>query len=502
MKKNILANFIGRFWGLLSNFLFIPLYIKYLGFESYSIISFTLLIAGVMAILDAGLTATLSREFARKDITHQEKIRTFKTLELTYLFVTLVCISFLFLFSGFLASKWLNLESFTPTQVSFFIKIISFDIGFQLLFRFYSGGLLGLEKQVKANLYQVAWGILRNGLVVLVIIFYPNLGVFFSWQAISTIIFTLLLKLSLQKELIGNYSFSFSTRIETSVFKKVWTFAGGMLLIAIVAAFNTQMDKIVITKLLSLKSLGYYTIAISLSQILVVIVSPISIALLPKFTAQYSQEKSNDAALLYSKTSLIVSIFVFGIMCNMAFFAKELIWVWTGSTDIALKASIFLPVVSFSMAMLALATLPYQLAIANGYTKLNNILGISSLIITIPGYFLATKKFGALGAASVFCIVQTITTLVYLYFINKKFIKVRIITDIYLKQIFIPLIISIVTVYIFSFIPNIGKDNRIFTIIWIGISTLCTFLVLFVFLFPIKEIKSWTNFNKIKFPTK
>lgn len=52
IRKNIFANLIGKFWSLLSGFLFIPLYIKYLGFESYSVISFTLMIAGIMAILD------------------------------------------------------------------------------------------------------------------------------------------------------------------------------------------------------------------------------------------------------------------------------------------------------------------------------------------------------------------------------------------------------------------------------------------------------------------
>ena len=78
MLKNIVANFVGRFWSILSNFLFIPLYIHYLGFESYSVISFTLVVAGLMAILDVGLTATLSREFARKDTASDEKVKIFK----------------------------------------------------------------------------------------------------------------------------------------------------------------------------------------------------------------------------------------------------------------------------------------------------------------------------------------------------------------------------------------------------------------------------------------
>jgi hypothetical protein len=50
------------------------------------------------------------------------------------------------------------------------------------------GGLLGLEEQVKANMYQMGWGILRNGLVVLGLLFVPTLEMFFIWQTIDRIV--------------------------------------------------------------------------------------------------------------------------------------------------------------------------------------------------------------------------------------------------------------------------------------------------------------------------
>jgi hypothetical protein len=113
-----------------------------------------------MAVLDAGLTATLSREFARIDNSSEEKIRIYKTLETSYFIVTAICILLVFFFSDYIASEWINLKSFSIEKISYFIKIVSFDIGFQLLFRFYMGGVLGLEKQVEANLWQVLWGII------------------------------------------------------------------------------------------------------------------------------------------------------------------------------------------------------------------------------------------------------------------------------------------------------------------------------------------------------
>ena len=449
-----------------------------------------------MAVLDAGLSATLSREFARKDITHVEKIRTFKTLEASYLLITFTSILLVFLLSNFLAEKWINLDGYQSSEVAVFLKIISFDIGFQLLYRFYSGGLLGLEKQVKTNFYQIGLGILRNGLVVLIIIFYPRLDVFFLWQTISTILFTLLIKLSLEKDLIGKVSIGFSTKIEKVILRKNWGFAGGMLLIAIIAAFNTQMDKIVITKLLSLKSLGYYTLALSISQVLIAIANPISIALLPKFTSEYSQGNNEKASLIFNKSSIFVSILVFAVMANMSFFAKDLIWIWTGNLALADEAKIYLPVISLSMSMLALATLPYQLAIANGYTKLNNILGISSLLITIPGYFFATKYYGAMGAASVFCGVQIITTFIYVFFINKKFIKSNIITDIYWKQFILPFCVAGIVAFLFSKIPLLVDNNRIFSLIWIGIATFATLMISLFVLVSIKELKQLVNLKK------
>ena len=108
MKKNIIANLIGKLFGGFSHFIFIPLYIAYLGFESYSIISFTLVIAGLMAFFYGGLTATLSRELARRDVCKEDKYQIFKTLESSYFVVVALSILIVVSLSSVIAEKWLN----------------------------------------------------------------------------------------------------------------------------------------------------------------------------------------------------------------------------------------------------------------------------------------------------------------------------------------------------------------------------------------------------------
>lgn len=488
MKKNIIANIIGKFWSVLSGFLFIPLYIKYLGFESYAVISFTLIIAGVMAVLDAGLTATLSREFARTDQSILEKRRVFKTLETTYFLIIIFITTSIFFFSNSIASNWLNLKTIETDRASFFIKVIGFEASFQMLFRFYMGGVLGFERQVKANMFQVGWGMLRNGLVVIAIYLVPKLEMFFIWQLVASVIFTITIRLFLTKILTSKYTFAFKPILEKEVLSKLWRFAGGVLLISVVAALNTQMDKLAISKLLDIDSLGYYTLAVSLAMGILVFVSPISVALLPRFTALYSNCKDQEAAQLFAKVNLFVAIVVFAIMANMVFYAKELIWIWTGNLDLAEKSGIFLVPLSVSFTMLSLQVIPYDIAIANGYTRLNNILGIVSLTVTMPGYWIATKYFGGLGAAYVYCFVQTTITFIYIYFINKKFLRAKI-YDLIFNKILFPLGVTLLIAYSCSLISNFLNDSRILSLVRIVLFTVITLLVTLLIFIPMQGIK-------------
>ncbi len=450
-----------------------------------------------MALLDAGLTATLSREFARKDNSKEEKNRIFKTLESSYFILVTVCIIVVFSLSNFIAYKWLNLSTQNPEKVSLYFKIISFDIGFQLLLRFYIGGLLGLEEQVKANFYQVGWGILRNGLVIILIIFYPYLEFFFLWQAFSTLFFVILIKLALNKSLNGNYVLDLKLGFEKEVFEKVWKFAGGMLLISLVAGLNSQLDKLSISKLLSVESLGYYTLSISVASVIIASVNPISVAALPRFTALFSAGKIKEASTLFYKIILIVAILVFSVMGNIIFWGEEIIWVWTGKFELAEHTSEILPIMAISYSMLAIVTIPFNIAIANGYTILNNLLGLTSLFLTLPGYWIATKSFGATGAASVFCLVQTMITIIYIYFIDIKFLKTIRPVKVYIKNILFPLLISLIIAYLFSLLSHFYHGNRFLSLAIIGLSIIITLLMTTIIFVPKEELrKEFSNLKK------
>lgn len=167
-----------------------------MGIEGYSIISFSLVITG--------LTATLSREFAIKSNTQLDRERTLSTFEIFYIAIAFIVILLIFTFSTQIANNWLNLDLINPSKVSYYLRLIGIGIAFQLLGDFYMGGLMGLEQQVKSNLYQVGWGICRNALVVIPLMYNPSLELFFIWQTTTTIIYAFLLRQFLIKKRLYN----------------------------------------------------------------------------------------------------------------------------------------------------------------------------------------------------------------------------------------------------------------------------------------------------------
>jgi len=494
MLNNALANILGKFWGILSNFLFLPLYIKYLGFENYSIIAFTLIITSIMSLLDVGLTSTLSRELASDQNSKREKFAIFNTLETLYFFVVIICITIIFLSSNYISYNWINLSHVDYSTTSYLLKIVSFGIGFEIIFRFYLGGLLGLEKQVLANKFIVAWGILRNGLVIFPIYFFKSLELFFLWQTFSVIIFVILIRFTLFKFLSEKNTTYNLLKIDINILKNNFSFASSMFLIAFVAAINTQLDRIFLSKLLPLETLGFYTIAYSVASIIQVFVQSLNSANLPRITSLVTSNNDNKAVEIFDLFLKIIIIFIISFGSIMILYGEEIIFVWTNNLELASKTGIYIPYIIFGISAVALQGLFYNIAIANKFMTYNNIISTTSLFFTFPIYYFMIKNYGAIGAGLSFAITQSIILIIYSFLINEKFIKKNL--SAYLAILLKPILFSIFFHYL-TYNASLILNSRLFILFYI----LMVFIIILIFniliFFSFKKIKSLViNVNK------
>jgi O-antigen/teichoic acid export membrane protein len=150
MLKNIIANDVGKVWGIISILIFVPFYIKILGIESYAVINFYTVILTIMYFADGRLSATLNREIARSNDKQYIGNMLF-TIERVYLAICLFIMIVVFSFSGEVARNWLNSETISTEDLSLYISMMDISDAFQLFTTLQSSGLMGIEKQVLSN---------------------------------------------------------------------------------------------------------------------------------------------------------------------------------------------------------------------------------------------------------------------------------------------------------------------------------------------------------------
>ena len=395
----LISNFGSRIWSLVSVFIFVPLYIHYLGIENYAIIGFYTLILGIISFADAGMSSAVIREFSHDNSTLY-KYSVLRKVENLY-WAICICISLILIFSSnLIAEKWLHTENIPIEKLAYFIKLIGIGVPIQLVSSLYYGALFGLNEQVRANSYQILWNIARAALViVLFIVFKPSLEIYFIWQIICNLIYIIALRFSIFK--ILSQTENKLKNILDGIPKSILSYVGGMTLIAVISAVNSQADKIITSSFFSLKVYGFYNIASLLAQIPVIIATPLTMFVFPLFSKFSTKENDSEKLnICFEKISFILNVLIFPAVILLIIYAKEIILLWAGkSIDVAI-----LPDIVFVLCMLSVGSLflalqfPfYYLLLSKGKTKYTIYQGVIQILIGIPSLYFCAKHYGIRG---------------------------------------------------------------------------------------------------------
>jgi O-antigen/teichoic acid export membrane protein len=303
MKKNMAANFAGNIWQALMSFIFIPLYIKFTGIESWGLIGIFLTLQAMSSILDLGMSNTLNREMARlsalKD-REQEMRNLVRTLEMLYWCIAVFVGIIIAALSPVIAHHWIKASQLSPKTIEQAFLLMGVAIALQMPVGFYSGGLMGLQRQVLLNAINIVTNTLRGvGAVLLLWLVSPTIQTYFLWQIAVSIINTFLLAMFLKRRLLfaGNKAV-----FQKQLLKGIWRFAAGMSGIAILSTIITQLDKVILSKMLSLEMFGYYTLASTVAMSLGYLVLPVFYSVYPMFTQSASIDDQDGLKRLYHKS--------------------------------------------------------------------------------------------------------------------------------------------------------------------------------------------------------
>ena len=422
IRQNIVANFVGRAWGFISVYLFVPLYLKFLGIEAYGLVGFYSMLLGVLAFADMGFSATLNREMARLSVRSESAVEMrnlLRTYELTYLVISLSIAILIWLLAPLITTQWLRTEHMSHAEIIWALRLMGVAIALQMPAGLYLGGLMGLERQVQVNYIQIAWGIFRGvGSVTVLWLFSPTIFAFALWQVISNVFYFFLLRGSLWRALSFNCA---KPKFMVQVFRNTWRYAAGMVGMALISILLTQTDKLTVSKILPLEMLGYYTLAGTLAAGLMTLGSPIAQAVFPRLTGLVALEDRSGMERLYHRSCELIAVAIIPAGLTLVFFSSDLIFAWTGSSLIAQKAGLTASLLLCGQLMQAITIIPYYLALAHGNVKLNLQVGIASIVLIMPMLIFLTMQYGIEGAGMSWLIMNICTLPPYMYALHRRF---------------------------------------------------------------------------------
>ncbi len=425
LKRNIIANFAGQGWAALMALAFVPLYIKFLGIEAYGLIGFFAMLQASFQILDLGLSQTMNREMARYSTLPEKagEARDFvRTLEFGYWAIGLVIGVCVLIAAPFIARDWIKAGAIPVKTIQQAVMIMGVVSAFQWPLSFYDGGLMGLQKQVLSNSIKIGMYTLSSvGAVLILWKVSPTITAFFTWQIFVSALMVAFYTAALWRSLPPADR---PPVFNPNLLRNIWRFAAGLSGIAISSIILMQLDKVILSRLLSLEMFGYYTLAGVASNVIPLLLGgPVFNAIFPRFTSLAAVNDDTALKLLYHQGSQLIATLVLPAAAVLAFFSFDILLLWTGSVKTADAASPIVSLLVLGMALNCLMAMPYALQLSHGWTSIGLRINTFLIITLVPAIYFMATRYGAVGAAAVWVVLNGIYMLIGIPFTHRRLLK-------------------------------------------------------------------------------
>jgi O-antigen/teichoic acid export membrane protein len=390
---------MGHGWAALVQLLVVPILLRRLGVESYGLLGFYVALQGVAQVLDLGLSPTMSREMARASVSRDGRANDLLlTVEVGYWAVGIVLGLALAFSAPVLATHWLS-TSLSQVVVQQDLLLMGALLTLQWPLSLYEGAFIGLQRMLPYHVIgMTARTVGTVGGALSLYVFEPSLSLYLMWQIGATLAQAATLAI-----LVRRYvpRIDRPARFSKDAVRTVWRFAAGMSGLALTGILIANADKLVLSRFMSLEDFGYYAVAALLGGALFVLVLPTFHVVFPMLCARVQSNDERGERDAYHLAAQVFTVVVVPAAAVGAFFASDLLLVWTRNADVARRVA---PAASLLLAGTALNGLmnpAYALQLAHGWTRLGLWLNVALLVLMVPLFGVVAPRYGAVGAAAI-----------------------------------------------------------------------------------------------------
>lgn len=411
LSRNLLAGLANSIWSALIGLAVVPFYLKYLGMEAYGLIGFFVTTQAVLSLLDMGLAPTINREVARCSASGnlKEAGKLLYTLAVVYWSMAGVIALLILALAPLIAEYWLQSKQLSSQTISHAVMLMGLVVACRWPVGLYQGVLIGAQRvTVSSGINMVMATLGSLGAVGVLAFVSPTIEAFFIWQACIGFVYALSIRAAAW-QIIGKAG---RMGFDVDRLKSVWRFTAGMSGVAVSGIILMQLDKVLLSKMLSLEDFGRYALAGVIASGLYVLLTPTFNVIYPRMTAYVANNDIEKLVELYRTGTRLLLAALFPIAAVAALLSKELLYLWTGDSTVASTAW---PVVSLFLigtALNGVMHFPYALQLAYGMTRLPLTINTILVAVMIPTTIFLASKYGAVGGAGAWAVLNAIYLLV------------------------------------------------------------------------------------------
>jgi O-antigen/teichoic acid export membrane protein len=395
LSWNLLAGLSNSAWTAIVGLAATPFYLRYLGLDAYGLIGFFTSLLVLLQLLDFGLSPAMNREVARQGAGAGLR-NLLRSLENIYWAIALLLGGLMIATAGWIGRHWLQSSHLTRPDIVHAVMLMGLVVAARWSTGLYLGVLMGAQRQVAASAITIAVTTLTAVGAVLVLAFLSaTIHAFFIWQAGMGLVYALVMRWSAWRALGGSQG----ARFDLGALREVWRFSAGLTGVAISGVILSQLDKVLLSRLLGLDAFGRYMLATMVASGLYLLVTPVFNAIYPRFSVFVASGETERLAELYGLGTRLLATLLFPMAMGIALNAQSLMQLWTRDPAIASSAAPVVSILVIGSAIHGVMYFPYALQLASGALRLPLTINAFLIALIVPLIVFLTLAFAEVGAA-------------------------------------------------------------------------------------------------------
>jgi O-antigen/teichoic acid export membrane protein len=422
MGRNLLAGLANSVWTALVGLAVVPFYLKYLGIEAYGLVGFFVMTQALFQLLDMGLAPTINREVARCSASGnlKEAGNLLHSLALIYWGMAGVIALLMLALAPLIAEYWLQSKHLSSQTIEHALILMGLVVACRWPIGLYQGALMGAQRLTVSSSVSITMVTIGSlGAVAVLSFVSPTIEAFFIWQAGIGLVYAITMRWAAWR-VIGRLK---GIRFDVDKLKQIWHFSAGMSVIALSGLVFTQLDKIILSKMLGLEEFGHYMLATAVVSGLYFLIMPTYNAIYPHLSSLVITGDTKKMTDAYRLGTRMLATVLFPIAIMLALFAEDFVLIWTGNPVIASSVAPVIALLAIGTALHGVMFFQYALQLAYGMTQLPLTINALLLIVLVPMIIFFALTYGALGGAMAWVVLHVLYVMLGTWLTHRRLLK-------------------------------------------------------------------------------